>query len=249
MLEGYDYSKYPSGITGYTGQDRQQIVFERRERAIRVRVGPRGNYKAGLAELPNDQIVLATCRDNNDPDPTKKRFLIHVYESADQGLTWEEINKTPLFGKKPSLTTLAKGTLVMSAQKGYFGPGSKARESINMARSTDGGRTWELYDLPGADYPRNMIVERDGSLLFVRAVKSDWSDSGEGSPNLQLCRSKDGRTWQFSEGTVDWSYAAFGEVSAIRLKDGRLLAARRRQTGVDAGRSPLVLGAEATIFF
>lgn len=229
LLKGYDYSKYPCGITGYTGQDRQQIVFERREHAIRVRVGPRGNYKAGLAELPNGKLVLATCRNNNDPEPTKKRFLIHVYESADQGLTWREINKTPLFGKEPSLIALATGTLVMSAQKGYFGPGSKKGKSINMARSMDGGRTWELYDLSGNDYPRNMIVDRNGSLLFVRAVKSDWTGSGDGSPNLQLCRSKDGKTWQFSEGAVDWSYTVFGEVSAIRLKDGRLLAALRRQ--------------------
>jgi len=229
LLKGYDYSKYPAGITGYTGQDRQQIVFERRERAIRVRVGPRGNYKAGFAQLPNGKLVLATCRNNNDSDPTKKRFLIHVYESADQGLTWQEINETPLFGKEPSLTVLPNSILVMSAQKGYFGPGSKYKESINMARSSDGGRTWELYDLPGADYPRNMIVEKDGTLLFVRAVKSDWSDSGDGSPNLQLCRSKGGKTWQFSEGAVDWNYSTFGEISAIRLKDGRLLAALRRQ--------------------
>lgn len=229
LLKGYDYGKYPSALTGYTGQDRQQIVFERRQHAVRVRVGPRGNYKAGVAELPNAKLVLAACRNNNDPDPTKKRFLIHVYQSADQGLTWEEINETPLFGKEPSLTAMPDGMLVMSAQKGYFGPGSKYKEAINMARSTDGGKTWELYDLPGADYPRNMIAEKDGSLLFVRAVKSDWSDSGDGSPNLQLCRSKDGKAWQFSEGTVDWSYAAFGEVSAIRLKDGRLLAALRRQ--------------------
>jgi hypothetical protein len=229
LLKGYDYSKYPSGITGYTGQDRQQIVFERRRPAIRTRVGPRGNYKAGLAELPNGKLVLATCRNNNDPVATKKRFLIHVYESPDLGLTWKEINKTPLFGKEPSLSVMANGTLVMSAQRGYFGPGSKARESINMARSSDGGRTWDVYSLPGADYPRNMIAEADGSLLFVRAVKSDWSFKGEGSPNLQLCRSKDGKTWTFTEGAVDWDFQAFGEVSAIRLKDGRLLAALRRQ--------------------
>jgi Neuraminidase (sialidase) len=229
LLKGYDYSKYPSAITGYTGQDRQQIVFEQRATAIRTRVGTRGNYKAGLTQLPDGKLVVATCRNNNDPEPTKKRFLIHVYESADQGLSWKEINKTPLFGKEPSLTASPDGRLVMSAQKGYFGPGSKYKEAINMARSTDGGRTWETYDLPGADYPRNMIVEPDGGLLFVRALKSDWSGKGDGSPNLQLCRSQDGKTWKFSEGAIDWDYAGFGEVSAIRLKDGRLLAALRRQ--------------------
>ena len=229
LLEGYDYSKYPSAITGYTGQDRQQIVFERRAPAIRTRVGSRGNYKAGVAQLPDGRLILATCRNNNDPDPAKKRFLIHVFESADLGLSWQEINETPLFGKEPSLTALPDGTLVMTAQKGYFGLGSKYKEVINLARSTDGGKTWEQYDLAGADYPRNMIVEPNGTLLFVRAVNSDWSGKGGGSPNLQLCRSSDGKTWEFAEGIIDWDERAFGEVSAIRLRDGRLLAAIRRQ--------------------
>ena len=47
---------------------------------------------------------------------------------------------------------------------------------------------------------------------------------------MQLARSKDsGKTWQFSEGIVDWDYPGFGEVSAIRLKNGHYLAALRRQ--------------------
>ncbi|MCH2125861.1 MAG: glycoside hydrolase [Pirellulaceae bacterium] len=235
LLEGYDYTKYPSGITGYTGQDRQQVVFERRAPAMRVRVGERGNYKAGLTQLPDGKLVLATCRNNQDADPTKNRFLIHVYESADQGLSWAEINQTPLFGKEPSLTALSNGTLVMAAQKGYFGPGTKYKEAINMARSRDGGKTWERYELAGADYPRNMIADPEGGVFFVRAWKSAWTSAGEGSPHLQLCRSQDGKTWQFSEGRVDWDYAAFGEVSAIRLRDGRLLAALRRQIPQTAG--------------
>jgi len=103
-------------------------------------------------------------------------------------------------------------------------------------RSTDGGRTWETYDLPGADYPRNMIVESDGGLLFVRALKSDWSGEGDGSPNLQLCHTQDGKTWQFSEGVVDWGYAGYGEVSAIRLKDGRLLGRAASSDSEHEGR-------------
>ena len=43
-------------------------------------------------------------------------------------------------------------------------------------------------------------------------------------------RSQDGgKTWQFSEGIVDWDWPRFGEVSSLRLSDGRLLAALRRQ--------------------
>ncbi len=230
LLSGYDYSKYPSAITGYTGQDRQQITFPRFARAVRTRVGQRGNYKAAVVRLKDGRLVLTTCRDNYEVDAKKRRFAIHVYQSADTGLTWKLINQTPLFGKEPSLTVLPDGWLVLTAQKTYRGPGSRAHEAINVARSGDGGRTWKTNDLDGTDYPRNMIVERDGSLLFVRALKSDWSGKGKGSPHLQLCRSRDhGQTWTFAVGKIDWDFSAFGEVSAIRLKDGRLLAALRRQ--------------------
>jgi hypothetical protein len=229
LLSGYDYKKYPEALTGYTGQDRQRIAFWQWQDALRTRVGPRGNYKTGLTELPNGKLVLAACRDNYEQDRSKRQFSIFIYESVDQGSTWRDVGNSPLFGKEPSLTALADGTLVLTAQKGYFGPGAKLDE-IPISRSTDGGRTWETTMMPGEDYPRNLIVEPDGSLLLVRALKSDWKNQGKGSPNLQLCRSKDGgRTWQYSEGIVDWNYPGFGEVSAIRLRNGKYLAALRRQ--------------------
>lgn len=229
LLSGYDYTKYPEALTGYTGQDLQRIAFCRWEEAIRTRVGPRGNYKAGLTLLPSGKLLIAVCRDNNEKDPTKRKFHISVYESQDQGLTWQEIGETPLFGKEPSLTALSDNTIVMTAQGGYFGPGRNLDENP-ISLSEDGGRTWETKMIPGADYPRNLIVESDGSLLMIRALKSDWGQTDGGNPNLQLCRSKDnGKIWDFSEGIVDWNYTGFGEVSAIRLKSGRYLAALRRQ--------------------
>jgi hypothetical protein len=121
----------------------------------------------------------------------------------------------------------------MTAQRGdwqgYFGPGPSPEE-IPISRSEDGGRTWETQTIPGADIPRNLIVEPDGSLLMVRALKPDWRNRGDGSSNLQLARSKDGaKTWEVSEGLVDWDFTQFGELSTIRLEDGRLLSAIRRQ--------------------
>ena len=224
LLSGYDYSKYATALTGYTGQDLQRVGFVRWEYAIRTRVGPRGNYKAGMTRLPDGRLVLAVCRSNNDPEPAKRHFDIFVYESKNQGLYWEEIGESALLGKEPSLTSLPDGSLVLTAQKGYFGPGAK-QDEIPISRSQDGGRTWETTMLPGADYPRNLIVEPDGSLLMVRGF--GW---GRDNHNLQLCRSQDGsRTWEVSEGLVAWDYTQFGEVSAIRLQDGRLLAALRRQ--------------------
>ena len=229
LLSGYDYDAYVEALTGFTGQDLQRVGFVQWQPAVRTRVGPRGNYKSGLARLPDGKLILAVCRDNNDSDPTQRRFHISVHESRDVGLTWQEIGQTPLRGKEPALTALPDGTLILMAQSGYFGPSARQDEHP-LARSQDGGRTWELSTHKGDDYPRNIIVEPDGSLLMVTAAKPDWKGEGGGSSNLLLSRSRDGGiSWTQSEGTVDWDWSGFGEVASIRLKDGRLLAALRRQ--------------------
>lgn len=229
LLAGYDYPKYPTALTGYTGQDLQRVGLVQWQRAVRTRVGPRGNYKAGLARMDDGTLVIALCRSNFDEDAAKRRFGIHVYRSADEGLTWEEIGKTPLEGKEPSLAALPDGSLVMTAQGGYFGPGADLYHQP-VSRSEDGGVTWETFSVEGRDYVRNLIVETDGTLTMVRALKPDWECTGGGSPNLEVARSSDGaRTWTAHKGVVDWDWPGFGEVSCIRLRSGKLLAALRRQ--------------------
>jgi hypothetical protein len=221
LLAGYDYGEYAECLTGYTGQDLQRIAVLSWQPAVRTRVGPRGDYKAGMARLPDGRLVIAVCRDSHDSDHAR-RFAIRVYESQDTGLTWREIGETPLFGKEPSLTALPDGALALTAQ-------IMGSDSVPVSRSMDGGRTWETTMVQGDDYPRNLIVEPDGSLLMIRALQSDWYGKGGGSPNLSLGRSYDGgKTWEFSEGSVDWDWQGFGEVAAVRLGDGRLLAALRR---------------------
>lgn len=233
LLAGYDYGRYGEALTGYTGQDLQRIAFCHWQPAVRVRIGDRGNYKAGMAMMPNGDLVLATCRN------VEKIFHIFVYSSRDQGATWKRLEHTPLHGKEVALAALPDGTLVMTAQGGV-GPGTTPTQ-VPVYRSDDGGKTWTLSIIEYHDYPRNLFVERDGTLLFARPLMPGWEGitefyrkdgktAGAPSPNLQLCRSKDGgRTWGFCEGVVDWDYTNYGEVSAIRLKSGKLIATLRRQ--------------------
>ena len=134
-------------------------------------------------------------------------------------VTWEKINRTRLFGKEPSMTALADGSLVLTTQD--FGPGSSG-DRMPVCRSADGGRNWQTILLPGRAYPRNVIVEADGNLLMIRGGK------GMASPHLHLCRSRDGgATWDVTEGVIDWDAPPYSEVASIRLADGRLLAALR----------------------
>ncbi len=239
LLEGYDYEKYNTALTGYTVQDRQRIAVLDWQDAVRTRIGPRGRYKACMSQLPNGKLVVVTSRREPDyyTDSSKAFVTMYAYESADLGLTWQKIGKHPLSGKdgkgalrakESSLTTLSDGSLVMTAQHADWTPGS---DRINhICRSSDGGRTWDIADLPGSDYPRNLILEPDGSLLMLRSF-----ERGERNSKMQLGRSGDGgKTWEFSEGVIDdWDRTEFGEwfgeVSTIRLKDGRLLAALRIQ--------------------
>lgn len=229
LLDGYDYSKYPTALTGYTGQNLQRVAMVHYEDAVRTRVGTRGNYKPGIARMHDGTLVIAVCRSNFDEDAAKRRFGIRVYRSTDEGLTWEEIGKTALEGKEPSLAALPDGSLVMTAQGGFFGPGADLLRQP-VSRSEDGGVTWETSFIEGQDYVRNLIVEADGTLTMVRALKPDWGGKGAGSPNLLVERSGDGgRSWEGTEGIVDWDWSGFGEVSCIRLSNGELLAALRRQ--------------------
>ncbi|MFH0963943.1 MAG: sialidase family protein [Planctomycetota bacterium] len=232
LLSGYDYAKYPAAITGYTGQDLQTVMTLRYHDAVRTRVGPRGNYKAGMTRLADGTLLIAVCRQEANPeDPAKRVFQIYVYESSDKGLTWREIAKPGIIGKEPSLTILPDGGVLLTAQHADFTK-SVAERGMHCSLSQDGGRTWELRRLANKKYPRNVIVDKDGSLLFLRSTDAPrW--------NLELCRSRDaGRNWTFAEGRVDWDEkdrSLFDEVSAIRLEDRTLLAALRREIPGSSG--------------
>jgi len=178
------------------------------------------NPGTGTPCLADGRLLIALCRQHFTPE---QEFQIHVYESRDEGLTWEEVAKPGIQGKEPSLTALPDGAILMTAQNIDFSREKTDRPMI-YARSEDDGRTWEVSHLPGMRYPRNVIVAEDGSLLFLRST----DDSNR---MLQLCRSRDsGRTWDCRELALRWADGrvhSFSEVSVIDLDSGTLLAALR----------------------
>lgn len=224
LLGDYDHEAYLEYLTGFTGQDRQRIFYHGWRDAVRVRVGTRRNFKPGMALLPDGTLVIAVFRwrlDSLGAGSPAERYEIRLYRSRDQGLTWEEIRTLPMSVKEPSLTALPDGSLVLTVQDPMH------PMEMPVSRSEDGGETWETVMIPSGSgsYPRNLVVEPDGSLLMVQSF--EWRGD---NPNLRVGRSSDGgRTWTFSEGRLDWDRTDFGEVATIRLKDGRLLAALRRQ--------------------
>ena len=220
LLKGYDYDRSASGITGYAGQDLQRIVrLDRSQAAVRTRVGARGNYKAGMTLCPDGRLVLAVCR---NPDGSGAMFDLIVYESADQGLTWQEIARPGYPVKEPSLIITADGAILLTAQHAEFRPGFE-NEGVWVARSEDGGRSWDRSELARSGYPKSVVVEPDGTLLFLTEAET--------RDELVLRRSRDhGRTWEQSRGQVSWdseNRSSFGEIALLRLDDGRLLAALR----------------------
>lgn len=233
LLQDYDYEKYVEGLTGYAGQDLQAISRVSSQPAQRTRVGQRGHYKAALTQRADGALVCAPCIAVRGEGPYDVEFFIKVYESVDQGLHWTPISTTELKGKEPSLICCQDGTLVMTAQPIVDGT---MGYSMPVYRSTDGGITWTTQFISGnRDYPRNLFVDTDGSLCFMRckAVRFEFEeiDESHGSAGIEINRSHDnGLTWSQSFGQInDWDYPGYMELSSLRLPSGALIASLRHQ--------------------
>ena len=145
LLSDYDYGKYWTALTGFTGQDRQCIRSTRRLDAVRTRVGSRGHFKGTMTQLSGGKLVIAVATRQKHLDP------VYVYESSDVGLTWQEIAQI-LPGedssREMSLTALPDDSLLLTAQSAV---GVERGSRLPLCRSTDDGRTWEADSIDGDD--------------------------------------------------------------------------------------------------
>ncbi len=233
LLCDYDYDKYVEGLTGYAGQNLQQIARVSCAPAVRVRIGERGYYKAGLARRKDGALVAAPCAAIRGQGPYDVTFVIYVYESKDEGLSWNKINQTPLYGKEPALICLPDGALLLTAQPIV---NNRMGYSLPVSRSEDGGITWSTRYIDGnRDYPRNLFLDHDGSVCFLRsaAVYFEFEENYPGctGAGIEINRSYDGGlTWRTTVGEIDeWDYPGFMELSALRLPSGKLIASLRHQ--------------------
>ena len=233
LLSEYNYEKYVEGLTGYAGQNLQQIAHVSMKPAQRTRIGTKGHYKAGMTVRKDGALVSAPCVAVRGEGPYDVTFFIRIYESKDSGLSWEQINKTELRGKEPSMLCLDDGSLLLTAQPivdGHMG------YSLPVYRSSDGGVNWSVHYISrNRDYPRNLFVDRDGSVCFMRCAgvcfEFEEECQSEGRAAIEINRSRDGGiTWEKSIGEIDgWDYPGFMEISSLRLPSGRLLASLRHQ--------------------
>lgn len=233
--EEHDISKYPAGLTGWGGCDlNDQISRWDLRPAYRTRLGKpgrtRGLYKAGTAVMPDGDIICAPCR---NPQAPGQSFGLHVFRSRDKGATWQEICRTPMTGKEPSLTCLSSGVLILTTE-------DLSGDTTPIFRSEDGGVTWTSTDLgKRRGTIRNVLESADGSVTMFKGPKYE-----EGGPDQEawIYRSTDeGRSWEMSGKTL-WEVtpaATPEEPHVIRIPDGRLLAVIR------VGGTHIIEGTEA----
>ncbi len=231
LLDEYDPGQYPVNITGYNGMNLQEIALWHRRRAVRTRVGGKGNYKAGMALCNDGAILLAACRKINEQATCR----VLLYRSTDCGTTWKELEvQTELWGKEPALAWLSDGTLLMTVEPLRV-PVADVTQTV-IYRSEDDGASWRPHVYDGYGVPRNFLVEANGNVAFARPkapgfLASRYEKEGKAyqpSSNLELWRSTDsGDTWEITDGEIQWDHDDFAEISLVRLPDGRLLASLR----------------------
>ncbi len=248
LSEEYDYTKYPAGLTGYTGLNLQQVAYWNLRPATRVQVGWRGLYKSGLTQLPNGEILIATYSDI-DAD---RRPKIYFHHSKDGGLTWKQQITSPIVleEREPALNCLRDGTLLLWSVYGF-----------HLFHSKDGGRTWQDIDLShdfspvlkckaqglNVTYPscRNIFEEQDGTLVSFASAGNDTHDPSVPLSKAWIFRSRDGGlTWPDCREITAWDRPEpmFGEASIVRLGNNHLLAAFRVEGGHVIGNTPAPRG-------
>lgn len=141
--------------------------------------GPAKTVSGRLLYLGTEFTGLASRYDASFPEdgdtvPPEDRDRIFLYESFDDGKTWEKLSKLPLDGVtkeykrlcEPHIVELPSGELIAAIRA----ENSEALErfSLYFASSKDGGKSWSepwAFDRIGS--PPHLLLRRDGSIVVT----------------------------------------------------------------------------------
>jgi MYXO-CTERM domain-containing protein len=149
----------------------------------------------GFGKLDDGLTVLAVA-------PSKPEVLYtgaqsgRMFTTKDGGANWTRIDKAPLPGRWVSAIAVdPHNPDVVFASFSGFSDGTPGAPG-HVFRSADGGKTWELRDIP-ADTPVNTILAHgtasdllyagtDGGVLFTSDGGKTWSPLGDGLPSVPV---------------------------------------------------------------
>ena len=167
----------------------------------------------------------------------------HVWRSVDGGLNWSEptlVDTSPFaaIGVGGNLVTLSNGSIVSPSEWGDEDGGAERPDwAALISRSTDGGRTWDVWrGVQGPQEGRYFFDLRITGLADGRLLAAYWTHDMETDTglNVHTAWSADGGyTWKIPQDAGFW-----GQVTDVAgLHSGRVIALtnhRRPPMGVRA---------------
>jgi len=213
-----DPSKYPGGLTGWTGFDTNQVVRWTLKPAVRTRIGRRGGRRLAIASGPGGRVVA--LREASDG-------ALASFESKDLGGTWAASaggNLSADVFRRAAVARLSAVQVIKAMNVGGKGsPEDRSDDHVVVVESSDGGATWgEPRALLGASNADAHLVRlRDGRVLCTYArlhlpfgIYAVLSADG-------------GKTWGHDRPILlarSWD-AHMGRPTSVQLNDGTILTA------------------------
>lgn len=160
-----------------------------------------------------------------DPIPAEDRGQIFLYESFDEGTTWEKLSRLPLPEgtttdniHEPHVLELPSGELI-AALRGQNCPAVYHNFSMFFLNSTDGGKTWSTprsCEISGS--PPHLLLTSDGRVIVTYGRREEPC-------GIRAVVSEDGCHSFSEEMILDRSWIGdLGYPATVELADGSFLS-------------------------